>query len=77
MTNAKTLSEDDISVKFVTPGLHHAGGDEKTQIRRQVFFSRDRIIVRGKLVAHGKAKLDLEALLHEALDSDTIEHKAA
>ena len=33
-----------------------AGWDEATQIRREVGFTRGRIIVRGKLVTRGKAK---------------------
>jgi type I restriction enzyme R subunit len=50
------LSEDDISVKFITPAIVNAGWDEATQIRRQVSFTKGRIIVRGKLVSRGKAK---------------------
>jgi type I restriction enzyme R subunit len=54
--NKDGLSEDDISVKFITPALHQAGWDEATQIRRQVSFTKGRIIVRGRLVTRGKAK---------------------
>ena len=54
--NKHHLSEDDISVKFITPALIQAGWDETTQIRRQVSFTKGRIIVRGKLVSRGKAK---------------------
>lgn len=54
--NKYHLSEDDISVKFITPALIQAGWDETTQIRRQVSFTKGRIIVRGKLVSRGKAK---------------------
>ena len=50
------LSEDDISVKFITPAIVKVGWDEATQIRRQVSFTKGRIIVRGKLVSRGKAK---------------------
>jgi len=50
------LSEDDISVKFITPAIVKVGWDETTQIRRQVSFTKGRIIVRGKLVSRGKAK---------------------
>jgi hypothetical protein len=32
------LSEDDISVKFITPAIVQVGWDEATQIRRQVFI---------------------------------------
>ncbi|MGI8981759.1 MAG: EcoAI/FtnUII family type I restriction enzme subunit R [Pirellulaceae bacterium] len=52
----KTLSETDISSKFITPAVLRAGWDEATQIRREVDFTKGRIIVRGKLVTRGKAK---------------------
>jgi type I restriction enzyme, R subunit len=50
------LSEDDISVKLITPALHTAGWDEETQIRRQVSFTKGRIIVRGRMVSREKPK---------------------
>ena len=52
----KALSERDICTKFITPALRSAGWDEMLQIREEVGFTRGRIIVRGKLVARGKAK---------------------
>lgn len=52
----KTLSESDISAKYITPAVIQAGWDEVLQIRREVFFTKGRIIVRGKLVTRGKAK---------------------
>src|SRR4051795_5854928 len=52
----KTLSERDICTKFITPALRQAGWDEMSQIREEVFFTKGRIIVRGKLVTRGKAK---------------------
>ncbi len=51
-----TLSESDICAKYITPALHEAGWDETLQIRREVTFTKGRIIVRGKLVARGQAK---------------------
>ena len=54
--NKKALSEDDISVKYITPALIQAGWDEIIQIRRQVYFTKGRIIVRGRLVTRGKGK---------------------
>lgn len=54
--NKKTLSEDDISAKYITPAVIQAGWDEATQIRRQIYFIKGRIIVRGKLVTRVKAK---------------------
>ncbi len=56
MSGQNGLSEDDISVKFITPALHKAGWDETTQIRRQVLSMKGRIIVRGQLVARGNPK---------------------
>ncbi|MCY3941140.1 MAG: DEAD/DEAH box helicase family protein [Gammaproteobacteria bacterium] len=50
------LSERDICTKFITPALREAGWDEMLQIREEVTFTKGRIIVRGKLVARGKAR---------------------
>jgi len=52
----KDLSERDICTKFITPALKQAGWDVLSQIREEVFFTKGRIIVRGKLVTRGKAK---------------------
>ncbi|MCP5365983.1 MAG: DEAD/DEAH box helicase family protein [Hyphomicrobiales bacterium] len=52
----RSLSERDICTKFITPALRQAGWDEMMQIREEVSFTKGRIIVRGKLVARGKAK---------------------
>jgi type I restriction enzyme, R subunit len=46
----KSLSESDISAKYITPAVVQSGWDEATQIRREVYFTDGRIIVRGKLV---------------------------
>ena len=54
--NKKDLSESDICAKFITPALINSGWDEASQIRREVTFTKGRIIVRGKLVARGKKK---------------------
>ena len=54
--NKKALSERDICTKFITPALEEAGWDVRFQIREEVFFTKGRIIVRGKLVTRGKAK---------------------
>ena len=54
--DTKTLSERDICTKFITPALRQAGWDEIAQIREEVGFTKGRIIVRGRLVARGKAK---------------------
>ena len=52
----RDLSERDICTKFVTPALRVAGWDDVSQLREEVTFTQDRIIVRGKLVARGKRK---------------------
>lgn len=54
--NKKDLTERDICTKFITPALQQAGWDIVSQIREQVFFTKGRIIVRGRLVTRGKSK---------------------
>ncbi len=54
--NKKNLTERDICTKYITPALVRADWDVSSQIREEVFFTRGRIIVRGKLVTRGKAK---------------------
>jgi len=73
--NKNDLSEDDISVKFITPALTKAGWDETTQIRRQVAFTKGRIIVRGKLVSRGKAKKADFVLYYQHIPIALIEAK--
>lgn len=51
----RTLTERDICTKFILPAVEAAGWDE-SQIREEVYFTKGRIIVRGKLVTRGKAK---------------------
>jgi type I restriction enzyme R subunit len=75
MDMKKTLSEDDISVKYVTPALIQAGWDETTQIRRQVYFTKGRIIVRGRLVTRGKAKRADVVLYYRGIPIAIIEIK--
>lgn len=54
--NKRDLTERDICTKFITPNLEKAGWDLQSQILEEVYFTRGRIIVRGKLVTRGKAK---------------------
>lgn len=54
--NKKDLSERDICTKFITPAVEKAGWDVHSQIREEVYFTKGRIIVRGKLVTRGRAK---------------------
>jgi type I restriction enzyme R subunit len=52
----KSLTERDICTKFILPAVKRAGWDEMLQVREEVYFTKGRIIVRGKLVTRGKAK---------------------
>lgn len=54
--NKKDLTERDICTKYITPNIEKAGWDVQSQIREEVYFTKGRIIVRGKLVTRGKAK---------------------
>ena len=54
--NKKSLSEQDIRTKFVTPAIIRSGWDINTQLREEVTFTAGRIKVWGKLVARGKPK---------------------
>lgn len=55
----KSLTERDICTKFITPAL--AGQDAgkwnvMTQLREEYYFTKGRVIVRGKTVKRGEAK---------------------
>lgn len=52
----RSLTERDICTKFILPAVKRAGWDEMLQVREEVYFTKGRIIVRGKLVTRGKAK---------------------
>lgn len=52
----RQLTERDISTKFILPAIRRAGWDEMAQVREEVYFTKGRIIVRGKLVTRGRAK---------------------
>jgi type I restriction enzyme, R subunit len=56
--NKKELTEADIRTKFITPALVPPGGrwDLMTQLREEVYFTKGRVIVRGKTVKRGEAK---------------------
>ncbi|WNV06572.1 DEAD/DEAH box helicase family protein [Candidatus Methylospira mobilis] len=71
----KTLSEADICAKYITPAVIQAGWDEATQIRREVFFTKGRIIVRGRLVTRGKAKRADYVLYYQHFPIALIEAK--
>ena len=55
----KTLSERDICTKFITPALIGSDGTKwnvMTQLREEYYFTKGRVIVRGKTVKRGEAK---------------------
>ena len=69
------LSEADICAKYITPAVVQAGWDEAAQIRREVSFTRGRIIVRGKLVTRGKARRADYVLYYQHIPIALIEAK--
>ena len=57
--NKKSLTEADIRTKFITPALVGANDDKwnlMTQISEEAYFTKGRVIVRGKTVKRGEAK---------------------
>jgi len=57
--NKKALTEADIRSKFITPALTGEGEtkwDLMSQIREEIYFTKGRVIVRGKTVRRGEAK---------------------
>ena len=52
----RSLTERDICTKFITPAVAAAGWDIGLQVREEVYFTKGRITVRGKMVSRGKAK---------------------
>jgi|GEM_PF-1759268 len=57
--NKKALTETDIRTKSITPAIAGADGtkwDVMTQVREEVYFTKGRVIVRGKTVKRGEEK---------------------
>jgi type I restriction enzyme R subunit len=52
----RSLTERDICTKFILPAIIRAGWDYMLQVGEEVYFTKGRINVRGKLVMRGKAK---------------------
>ncbi len=55
----KSLTEADIRTKFITPAIVGKEGgnwDVMIQVREEVYFTKGRVIVRGKTVKRGEAK---------------------
>lgn len=57
--NKKELTETDIRTKFITPAIVGDNGDKwdvMTQLREEIYFTKGRVIVRGKTVKRGEAR---------------------
>ena len=57
--NKKDLTEADIRTKYITPAVLGQDGskwDSMTQVREEFYFTKGRVIVRGKSVKRGEAK---------------------
>lgn len=57
--NKKNLTEADIRTKFITPAIVGENGckwDVMTQLLEEHYFTKGRVIVRGKTVKRGEAK---------------------
>jgi len=57
--NKKDLTEADIRTKFITPAILGPSGSKwnvMTQVLEERYFTKGRIIVRGKTVQRGEAK---------------------
>jgi type I restriction enzyme R subunit len=52
----KALSERDICTKFIAPALQKAGWDMQTQLREEVYITKGRIIVRGRMTTRAAGK---------------------
>lgn len=50
------LSERDVCTKLITPAVERAGWDIQSQVREEVSLTAGMVMVRGHLVARGKAK---------------------
>jgi type I restriction enzyme R subunit len=50
------LSERDVCTKLITPSVERAGWDIQSQVREEVSLTAGQVMVRGRLVARGKAK---------------------
>jgi type I restriction enzyme R subunit len=54
--DTQSLSEQDISSKFILPALTQSGWDLHTQIREQKTFTAGRIMIHGKTISRGERK---------------------
>lgn len=61
----RALTERDICTKYLTPAVVAGGWDVQLQIRKEVYLTNGRVIVRGKLVTRGKRKFADYVLFHK------------
>lgn len=54
--NKKSMSEEDIKMKYITPAIEKSGWDVKKQVRAEYSFTDGRVIVRGNITTRGKRK---------------------
>ncbi|MGA2546184.1 MAG: DEAD/DEAH box helicase family protein [Rectinemataceae bacterium] len=57
--NKKQMTETDIRSKFITPAILGANGEKwelQTQVAEERYFTKGRVLVRGKTVKRGEAK---------------------
>src|SRR3970040_216510 len=68
LMNKKKPTETDIRTKFITPAIVGANGDKwdvMTQLREEIYFTKGRVIVRGKTVRRGEAKKAVYLLFYK------------
>jgi type I site-specific restriction endonuclease len=74
----KGLTETDIRTKFITPATVGAKWDLMTQVFEEHFFTKGRVVVRGKTVARGEArKTDYLERMRQALVNTKGDRAAA
>ena len=55
-SDKRSLSERDICAKCSLLAIEPAGWDAPTQVHEEGYFTKGRVIVRGRLVTRGKRK---------------------
>lgn len=61
----KQLTETDICTKFITPALADRSWDIQTQILQEYYFTKGRVMVRGKTVSRGEGRKADYLLFHK------------
>lgn len=47
--NKRTMSEQDIRTKYITPAIIEAGWDRELQLREEISFTKGKVMVQKKL----------------------------